>query len=282
MFSDVMTANLVSHLRQLVRERDPFLATQGHFYVQHYIQQQLGYWGEVKSHPFRAYGGTYYNWSLTIPPLAPTRKAPILIGAHYDAVPNTVGADDNATGVAVLLELARLFSQHPARRPIILVAFDLEEYGLGGSQAYVQQLQMDQQPLHLMLSLEMLGYCDPTPGAQRYPNGLQYFYPHQGDFIALIGNWRALLTMRHLQQALHQVEIACEWLPMIANGQPLPTARRSDHAPFWDAGYNAILVTDTADLRNPHYHRPSDTLETLDLNFLAGICWGLFQGVSSL
>lgn len=207
---------------------------------------------------------------------------PILVGAHYDTVPNSPGADDNASGVAVLLELARLWSGQPGRSPLTLVAFDLEEYGLAGSRFCVEQLQQSGQPLRLMLSLEMLGYYDDRPGSQRYPPGLKYFFPNCGNFIGLIGNWRSLFDLIRLSRQVSGAGVPAWWLPAGQRGQLLPDTRRSDHAPFWDAGYAAILVTDTANLRNPHYHQPSDRLETLDLDRLAQVCWGLFQGIRVL
>ena len=204
----------------------------------------------------------------------------MVIGAHYDTVPGCPGADDNATGVAVLLELARLFATQPPRRPVHLVAFDLEEYGLVGSRAYVESLQG--QTIHLMLSLEMLGYCA-GESVQTYPvSAMEYLYPRTGDFIALIGNWQTIPMLWRFQRALGGAGVNCAWLPMVNRGKPLPATRRSDHAPFWDAGYNAIMVTDTADLRNPHYHRSTDTLATLDLAFLTRVCLGLGQGISAL
>ncbi|MEM9906735.1 MAG: M28 family peptidase [Cyanobacteria bacterium P01_D01_bin.44] len=281
MEKDAVTQNLVSHLDQIVRERDPFWATQGHFYVQQYLQQQLALWGSVMRQPFQVKARTHYNLSLKLLGSQPA-LAPVLIGAHYDAVPGTVGADDNATGLAVLLELARLLTHWPPRRPVILAAFDLEEFGLEGSCAWVEAWKKTQQPLHLMLSLEMLGYCDRTPGSQKYPAGLQAIYPDRGDFIALIGNWQTIGKMRRLKQAIRREGTPCEWLPMVARGKWLPDTRRSDHAPFWDAGYNAILVTDTSEFRNPHYHQATDTLETLDLDFLTGVCLGLAQGIAQL
>ncbi|MEO1591358.1 MAG: M28 family peptidase [Cyanobacteria bacterium J06632_22] len=282
MTKDVIRRNLVAHLAELVRERDPFLATQGHFYVQQYLCEQLGQWTPVVPQVFLHRGQTYTNWCIHLPGQAGHDLAPLLVGAHYDTVPGTLGADDNATGLAVLLELARLWHQAPGHRPLWLIAFDLEEYGLIGSQAYVQELLRQHQPLHLMLSLEMLGYCDPTPGSQQYPAGLGRIYPTTGDFLALIGNWQRIPTLIKLKAALQSTGTACEWLPMVAAGKPLPAVRRSDHAPFWDAGYDAVLMTDTADLRNPHYHGPGDTLATLDLDFLTGICAGLYAGLQQL
>ncbi|HEY9639563.1 MAG TPA: M20/M25/M40 family metallo-hydrolase [Coleofasciculaceae cyanobacterium] len=275
--------NLLTHLQQVTRDRDPFLATEGHFYVQQYICQQFAQWGTVESHGFEYRGRTYCNWVLNLPAQSSSSQPPILIGAHYDAVPGSVGADDNATGIAVLLELARSLAQQPARHPIRLVAFDLEELGLMGSRAYAAELQQQQQRLRLMISLEMLGYCDHTPHSQRYPPGLQRFYPNQGNFIALIGNLRTLPTLIRLSRKIRQEgQIPCEWLPAGQRGLIVPDTRRSDHAPFWDAGYPALMVTDTANLRNPHYHKASDRLNTLNLEFLTGVCRGLIAGVRSL
>lgn len=277
---DVICRNLVAHLAELIRDRNPFFATQGHFYVQQYIRQQLGRLAPVVPQRFVYKERQHTNWYTVLP--GRTELPPLVVGAHYDTVPGSPGADDNATGVAVLLELARLWHQTPGRRPLWLVAFDLEEYGLVGSQAYVDALRSQNQAVRLMLSLEMLGYRDSTPGSQRYPAGLGRIYPTTGDFIALIGNWQCIPTLMRLKAAFANTDTACEWLPMVAAGRPLPAVRRSDHAPFWDAGYDAVLVTDTADLRNPHYHQPTDTLDTLDLAFMGGVCSGLYAGLAKL
>ena len=282
MDNDNVQKRLVSHLKELVRERDPYIATQGYYYVQQYIRGQLSQWGHVDAMCFQDKGRSHYNFCLNLP--GRTSLTPIVIGAHYDAVPGCPGADDNATGVAVLLELARHFVEHLPRRTIHFVAFDLEEYGLIGSRAYVEAL--NGQPILFMLSLEMLGYCIHQVSAeasQNYPlEALRYIYPKTGNFIALIGNWQTMPTMWRLKRAFGAANVACAWLPMVNRGLPLPAARRSDHSPFWDAGYNAIMVTDTADLRNPNYHTPMDTFETLDLDFLTNICVGLGQGIADL
>ncbi len=275
--------HLQNHLTQIVRDRDPYLATSGHFYVQQYIRQQLKQWGDVETHEFQLRGKTHQNLILNLPvENSRKQKPPILIGAHYDAVPGTPGADDNATGVAVLLELARIFAAQPASYPLRLVAFDLEEYGLLGSAAYAAQLRQQQQPLRLMISLEMLGYCDSKPGSQRYPAPLERFYPNRGDFIALVGSLPTIPDMVRLKRSIRQDGTACEWLPVPNRGLILPQTRLSDHASFWDRGYRAMMVTDTAFLRNPHYHQASDSIETLDLDFLTGICQGLSQGIRCL
>ncbi|HEY9669783.1 MAG TPA: M20/M25/M40 family metallo-hydrolase, partial [Coleofasciculaceae cyanobacterium] len=137
---------LYTHLTQLVRDRDPYIASAGHFYVQQYVRQQLEQWGIVETHEFQVRGKTHQNLILNLPPQplskgGQNRLPPILIGAHYDAVPGTPGADDNATGVAVLLELAKAFAAEPPRHPVRFLAFDMEEYGLLGSQQYATDLK---------------------------------------------------------------------------------------------------------------------------------------------
>lgn len=280
----VLKQNLLTHLQQVIRDRDPFLASAGHFYVKQYIREQFAQWGEVEVHEFEFRGSKYQNLILNIPStLANASSAPLLIGAHYDAVAACPGADDNATGVAALLEIARALAIQPIRYPVRLVAFDLEELGLLGSKAYASELRQQGVPLRLMMSLEMLGYCDRTPGSQKYPTGLQYFYPDRGDFIGLIGNLTAIPDLIRLSRTIRRVgQVSCEWLPAGQKGALVPATRLSDHASFWDQGYRAMMITDTAFLRNPHYHRDSDRLETLDLDFMTGVCQGLIQGIRNL
>lgn len=274
---------LHAHLTHLARERDPYLAQEGHFYVQRYIREQLEQWGRVDTHEFKIKARTHTNLILNLPGRSGGEGKPVvLVGAHYDAVPGTQGADDNATGVAVLLELAEALSAQPARFPLRLVAFDLEEYGLLGSADYAEALFQQKEPIRLMLSLEMLGYCSHTPNSQNYPPGLQYLYPNRGNFIGLIGNLSTIPDLIRLCDAMHKGGVRSRWLPAGKRGMIVTATRLSDHAPFWDRGYPAIMVTDTAFMRNPHYHQPSDRLETLDLDFLTGVCQGLILGLRNL
>ena len=276
---------LQNHLQEVARERDPYMATAGHFFVQEYIRKQLGQWGSVEIHTFKVRGKSCKNLILNLPGSVANQKRdlpPILIGAHYDGVPGTVAANDNGTGVAVLLEFARSFAETPARYPLRLVAFDMEEYGLLGSTDYAALLCEQKQPLRLMISLEMLGYRDSTPGSQKYPFPLELFYPNRGDFIALIGNLKTLGDLINLSKSIDKAGIPTQWLPAPNRGLLVPQTRLSDHAPFWDEGYPAMMVTDTAFMRNPHYHKSSDTIATLDLDFLTGVCEGLEQGIRQL
>jgi Zn-dependent M28 family amino/carboxypeptidase len=276
---------LHSHLIQIVRDRNPYLASEGHFYAQQYIREQLAQWGSVEIDDFAVRGRIHHNLILDLPPSEKASKQglpPIVIGAHYDTVPGTPGADDNATGVAVLLELARDLASGPLKYPVQLVAFDMEEYGYLGSKHYAAKYKQQQQPLRLMISLEMLGYCNHNPNSQSYPAGLKYFYPNSGNFIALIGNLRTVPDLINLSGKIRKSGQPCEWLSVPNRGLIVPDTRRSDHVPFWDNSYPAIMVTDTANMRNPHYHRESDRIETLDLDFLAGVCLGLVEAIRYL
>jgi len=288
---------LHSHLIQIVRDRNPYIASEGHFYAQQYIREQLAQWGTVEIDDFSVRGRIHHNLILDLPPLSPPlakggkqenrglekrikkRLPPIVIGAHYDTVPGSPGADDNATGVAVLLELARDIASAPLKYPVQLVAFDMEEYGYLGSSHHAAKYKQQQKSIRLMISLEMLGYCNHNPNSQSYPAGLKYFYPNSGNFIALIGTLRTVPDLINFSGKIRKSGQPCEWLPVPNRGLIVPDTRRSDHVPFWDNGYPAIMVTDTANMRNPHYHQASDRIETLDLDFLAGVCRGLVEAI---
>jgi aminopeptidase YwaD len=278
----ILKQRLYNHLTQIVRERDPYLNSGGHFLVREYIRESLALWGEVEVHEFKFNGKTHQNLILNLNSASNCDLPPILIGAHYDAVPGTPGADDNATGVAVLLEMAEVFASNPLKYPVRLVAFDLEEYGLLGSTAYAKYLKDKQQKLRLMLSLEMLGYCNHAPGSQTYPDLIKPFYSNRANFIALVGNLSAILDLNRLGKQMKQHGTPIEILIDPSAGKLLPITGFSDHRPFWDQQYRAIMVTDTAMLRNPHYHKASDTIETLDLDFLTNTCQSLIAALITI
>ncbi|MEO1621073.1 MAG: M28 family peptidase [Cyanobacteria bacterium J06632_3] len=270
-----ISQRLIAHLHALSRPRDPFLGAGNHRLAQSYIRTALAKWGQVTHQNYTSLNREHCNWQIVLEGQQP-KRSPILVGAHYDTVPGSPGADDNASGIATLLTLAELLYTQPARRSIHLIAFDLEEYGLVGSTACAQRWQEQGQPLHLMLSLEMLGYFSEEPHSQQYPIKLLHrIYPDKGNFIALVGNEKTLFKMMRLQRSLKQAGAPCWWLPVINQGKLIPATRRSDHAPFWDAGYPAVMMTDTADLRNPHYHGPTDRLETLSIEMMSCITMGL-------
>ncbi|NEQ99111.1 MAG: M28 family peptidase [Cyanothece sp. SIO2G6] len=191
--------------------------------------------------------------------------SPLLIGAHYDAVLGSPGADDNATGMAALLEIAHLFSPLHASVPLKLVLFDWEEAGLWGSRAFVADPN-ETAALSGAVILEMLGYRCQVEGCQQYPP-LPIRPPTQrGDFLAVVGD----RTHPDLTRAFQHIDsdIPIYTLSVPTFGGLSPDLLRSDHVPFWQQGIGAVMVTDTANFRNPHYHQESDRPDTLDPEFL--------------
>jgi Zn-dependent M28 family amino/carboxypeptidase len=208
---------------------------------------------------------------------AGTNKAakPILVGAHYDTVALSPGADDNASGVAVVLEVARLLGSRPTPRTLQLAFFDQEEAGLLGSQAFVNKTARLQN-LGGAIVMDMVGYACYTVGCQKYPAGLPITPPSdKGDFLAVVGDTEHLPLLNAFQNlnVLNKQESNLPLvltLPIPFKGLLTPDTLRSDHAPFWYHGIGAVLVTDTANLRTPHYHKPSDVEATIERSFFTG------------
>jgi Zn-dependent M28 family amino/carboxypeptidase len=262
---------LLAHLHELARPRHAQWDPLGLMSVRAYLHEQLAALGPVEEHRFQVGHEAGTNLILKLPGQNPALE-PLLIGAHYDGPLHSIGADDNATGVAALLELARRWSATPPRRPVWLVAFDQEEWGMLGSKALATELRQGGQQLRLMVSLEMLGFTSPT---QAYPlPAMRRIYGAVGDFIAVVGNASAALTLPKLARPMGK-HVITKVLPVPNGGRAIPDVRLSDHSPFWDAGYDAVMVTDTSFMRNPHYHQMSDTIDTLDLPFLAAVTEGL-------
>lgn len=199
----------------------------------------------------------------------------LCVGAHLDSRPDTPGADDNASAVAALLEIARLLPPTwPDAAPLELelVAFDLEENGMLGGREHARLAKESGIDLRGMIALEMLGYCDHSPGSQSLPRTLRGLYPDTGNFIAIIGNQNSTNLIEQFRLGMESVEgLLVEALQVPDNGNGLQATRLSDHSPFWDAGFPALMITDTSFMRNPHYHMPSDTIETLDMQFLRDV-----------
>jgi Zn-dependent M28 family amino/carboxypeptidase len=204
-----------------------------------------------------------------------------ILGAHYDSVAGTVGADDNASAIAVQLETARQLNVLKDEQPalslaVTFVSFALEEpptYGTRhmGSRVYALKARKEKEQIDGMICLEMVGYTCHQPGCQSYPFPLMFFgYPKQGNYVGIVGN----LSSGSLTQSLFRNFRKNPKLPVIKltvplGGWLLPSVRLSDHASFWDKGYKAVMITDTAFFRNPHYHMPSDTMDKLDFGFMA-------------
>lgn len=194
----------------------------------------------------------------------------IIVAAHFDTIPGSPGADDNATGVATVLEVARLLANRPTARTLQLVLFDQEERMALGSYAFTDKAA-NLTDLQGVIVVEMVGFTCQEPGCQRQPQGLPITPPSdRGDFLAVVGDAEHLPLLKVFEQATQPDLPALLPLAVPLRGVLTPDLLRSDHAPFWYQGIGAVMVTDTADFRNPHYHRASDVPETLDPAFLQG------------
>lgn len=272
-------AEIISkHLRVLVGERNPFtslnqLQTTGQYLSEQFHKLQLGVlkqetpFNGIKTHNILGHktgtektGGTF------------------VLGAHYDTVEGTPGADDNASAVAALLEIARCLQPVPLKSSLIFAGFTLEEHGFVGSRYFVQQARQSNLPIRGMISMEMVGFRTRQPGSQSYPSYVDPAqYPETGDFIALVSNEPSQTLARSLAEAMRKAvpRLPVELLILPGRGDPFVEARLSDHAPFWDNNYQAIMVTDTAFFRNPNYHQPTDDMDTLDIGFIRDVAAGI-------
>ncbi len=190
----------------------------------------------------------------------------LLIGAHYDTVVGSPGADDNASGIAALLELARLFAVVEPAMTVRFVAFVNEEpphfrTRRQGSEVYAEAARRRGDDIRLMVSLEMVGFYREAPGSQRYPPPLNFFYPNRGDFLGLVSDLRSRRPMRQVAAAFRGTSAFP--LEHIATLRLVPGVSWSDHRAFWRRRYRAMMVTDTAFYRNPYYHTSGDTPDRL-------------------
>jgi Zn-dependent M28 family amino/carboxypeptidase len=209
----------------------------------------------------------------------------VVVGAHYDSVLGSPGANDNATGVAGLIELARAFKGSAPRRVLRFVAFSNEEPPFFqtaemGSRVHARAARLRGERIVAMLSLETMGcYCE-DKGSQRYPPLFRFLYPDTGNFIGFVGNYRSRALVRDA------IRIFRETTPFPSEGGAppgkLPGVGWSDHSSFWQEGYPALMVTDTAPFRYPHYHTGGDTPEKIDYDRLARVISGLVRVVSGL
>lgn len=221
----------------------------------------------------------------------------LVIGAHYDShgdetAPDitprshTPGADDNASGIAGLLELARLLASNPPTRPVELVAYTLEEpphfrTRHMGSAWHARTLRTDRREVELMVSLEMIGYFSDQPGSQHYPvPAMSGLYPDRGDFIAIVGKLSGFRSTRRAKAILSGATdlpvYSINAPPMLVQGIDF-----SDHLSYWREGFPAIMVTDTAFLRNPNYHQSGDTYDKLDYERMAKVVQGVYALVQN-
>ncbi|SMC22902.1 Peptidase family M28 [Desulfacinum hydrothermale DSM 13146] len=246
-----------------------------------YIAREFGQAGmDPQEEPYTWQGRRVANILAETPARGSPIWKRIVVGAHYDSLTGTVGADDNASAVAVLLETARLFAGLRSKAgtcpAVQFAAFALEEPPVYGTQAMGSRVRARNARKHGerldgMICLEMVGYTCRTPGCQDYPWPLRLKnYPDTGDFIGIVGNGRSRGFLRAMEKAFRKnPHLPVITLTVPFNGWLIPSVRLSDHAPFWDHGYRAVMVTDSAFYRNPHYHTTADTLDTLDFPFMA-------------
>jgi len=209
----------------------------------------------------------------------------VLVGAHYDSVQGSPGANDNATGVAAVLELGRCLAGHKPRRTIKLVAFVNEEPPLFwtrdmGSDVYARAARARGDDIRAMISVETIGYYRDAPGSQHYPPVLGWFYPDRANFIAFISN---LSSRALLRRAVTAFRGASDFpLESLAAPAFVPGVGWSDQLSFWFAGYPAIMVTDTALYRYPWYHTAQDTPDKIDYDRFTAVTQGLCGAISAL
>ncbi|WP_164103534.1 M28 family metallopeptidase [Candidatus Laterigemmans baculatus] len=206
----------------------------------------------------------------------------VLLGAHYDTVSTTPGADDNASAVAVLLEVSRLLRDHDGRRTARYVAFACEEppffnFGEMGSQHHASQCRQRGERIAGMLCLEMVGYFSDELGSQQVPPTiparLHRFFPRRGNFLAAVGNppsWKLAWAFRRGFKRATRLPLFSICLP-----ETVHEIRLSDNSSFWDQGYPALMLTDTSFLRNPNYHLETDTPDTLDYARMTEVTLGV-------
>ncbi len=209
----------------------------------------------------------------------------IIIGAHYDTVAGSPGANDNGSGVAALLEISRRFSSAAPEKTVRFVAFVNEEppffmSGLMGSRVYAARAKRNNEQIVAMLSLETIGYYSEAPGSQRYPFPLRLFYPDPANFIGFVGNLPSRKLLKKVSDSFQRNSVfpaermaAPSWLTGVG---------WSDHWSFWQEGYPAIMVTDTAFFRYDHYHLAGDTPDRLDYDKMAEVTVGLYRTIAEL
>ncbi len=286
---DINPARLERHVRMLsetFRPRDwkhPGNLECAANYIHKEFEQARGV---VSEQPYEMCGRTYRN---VIAAFGPDTTERIVVGAHYDAFGKFPAADDNATGVAGLIELANLLEDESLPMRVELVAFTLEEpktlngpalfrSEYGGSAVHAASLEGQGASVRIMFSLEMLGYFSDEEDSQSYPNPiLRWLYPSQGNFILVVGKLGQGWAVRRVKKAMRRAAP----LPVYSINAPafVEGIDWSDHYNYWKAGYTAVMITDTASNRNMNYHTECDTPDRLDYNRMAMVVQGVHAAV---
>lgn len=239
--------------------------------------------GQLEVQEFETNGAIYKNVVARFGPNTPSR---IVIGAHYDAYRNTPGADDNASGVAGLIELAYLLGNTKLQQQVELVAFTLEEPPYFrtedmGSARYAHKLRQQGADIEAMICLEMIGFFKDEKNSQRFPSALlKLIYPNRANYIVVVGSIGDRTLIRQVKRSMK----GATDLPVYSMCAPkgFPGLDFSDHLNFWNQGYTAVMITDTAFYRNEEYHGAHDSLDRLDFNRMSKVVLGTYEAVIQL
>ena len=251
-----------------------------------YITKQFYNMGLIVNYnKYTSYGDEYSNIIVDIPSKNKSTEI-LIIGAHYDSVENSPGADDNASGVAALIELGRYLTAAPQTKyKIRLVAFANEEPPYFqtkemGSLVYAKSIKSEKENILGMISLETLGYYTNEKGSQKYPPLINLLYPDTGNFVSFIGNIHSKeLVTSAISKFRKKSNVPSEG---IASPAFVPGIGWSDHWSFWMSDYKAIMITDTAPYRYKHYHKSTDTPDKLNYEQYAQVVFGIFKVVEDL
>lgn len=279
---EISSKQIEAQIKSLAGIRHPVVAPEALEKAADFIWTTLKSYGyDMSVHHFSEDERTYRNIIGTqLGAQQPDKR--ILVIAHYDTVSTSPGANDNASGVAAMLELARVLRQFKFSKSIQFVGVNLEEQKvdgekgsptLRGSRALANFAREEGWEIEGVVNFEEIAFAGETI-PQSKPKNLPVELPAVGNFIAVIGNEISAELVKGYIQAIQKYQIPLPYVPLVVpgNGEMLPDTRRSDHAPFWDNGYRAIMLTDTAEFRTPHYHKSGDVIDTLNLSFASEVC----------
>jgi Zn-dependent M28 family amino/carboxypeptidase len=292
LLAQVSSDRIRDHIRRLEGVRHPTVTPEALEEAAGYIHATLEAWGYPVAPHWFTFGGREFRNIMATRPGVRQPEERVLVVAHYDTVQESPGANDNGSGVAVLLETARVLQSVAFDRTVQFVAVNLEERqrdgpleiaGLYGSRALAEDARAQGWQIEGVLVLETIACAGPDI-EQTSPRGLPIPLPEVGDFIGVVGNEASRGLVTAFVGATDRYQIPLPVVPLVVpgRGEMLPDTRRSDHSPFWDQGYPAVMITDTANFRYRHYHQPTDTLDRLNLAFAANVCRALVGTVIDL
>lgn len=280
----VATENLIKHVKQLSITNHPrdYTHLENLNNTADYIKQQMVLYSNNVSEQTFTIDNTHYRNIISY--FGPKEGQRIIIGAHYDSCGSTRGADDNASGIAGLIELARLLEKNPPKTPVELVAYSLEEPPFFRTEAMgsaVHAQSVANQPIKFMISLEMIGYFSDVPNSQHFPFKLmQKLYSDKGNFIAIISNMENRATTATIKSYM----LGATDLPVYSLNAPsfVTGIDFSDHRNYWKYNIPAVMITDTSFYRNQHYHENNaDSWNDLDYNRMAKVVQAVYSTIQN-